>query len=400
MERKTMNQIRIITVGGTRTISEELLEGVRYCLKENFDGRPIAQSELTALDMADLYICLPSRLSELADIISRDKVLGLELVPVPEFFVRVARIPEGETVYVFHNIVRGGQPLVKNCIEVGIKHLQFDFIAYHEMSRPEVIEKLQQANYIIGIENLVGAKGVLKTEYKEFLKTDVTIISAQRIPTLEAASQLRVCFSSFKHRETSLKVSEISNELKHEMDTILAVTRSVAQSLESSLITMSKLEENMKSETILLEQVTEMTGGLVHSVADIGSIADTIRQISSQTNLLSLNATIEAARVGEQGRGFAVVAKEVGKLAEESRKSIETIRCTISNVENAVSVIAPAIHSLSEEISANQQQFAAVSQGAKNDNRNLVSVFTTFENINAISEALLKTTQHLIKEAG
>lgn len=70
-------------------------------------------------------------------------------------------------------------------------------------------------------------------------------------------------------------------------------------------------------------------------VGEIRTLTNVIANISEETNLLALNASIEAARAGDMGKGFAVVAGEVGKLAEETAKSIVSIQTTVEKVEDA-----------------------------------------------------------------
>ncbi len=99
------------------------------------------------------------------------------------------------------------------------------------------------------------------------------------------------------------------------------------ENIQGAIRKMSSLNRTVEQSAAQLYRLNERS-------AEIGEIVTIIRDIASQTGLLSLNASIEAARAGEQGRGFAVVANEVKKLAEQSNQSAARIAELVQAIQS------------------------------------------------------------------
>ncbi len=132
--------------------------------------------------------------------------------------------------------------------------------------------------------------------------------------------------------ELATKVTEINNKLES------SVGQTIVMDSKNKEVTKA-FEEVIKmfalSNQATVESVKQMKT-LLQKSESIGSIVDTIRELTNQTNLLALNASIEAARAGEHGRGFSIVANEFKVLGEQSDEAAGNIQNIIDEISGLI----------------------------------------------------------------
>jgi methyl-accepting chemotaxis protein len=187
---------------------------------------------------------------------------------------------------------------------------------YHQQNNDTYV--LQTGAYIDTLESLMG---------------EVISIVSKQINTSKQHTEQEICSLTDTFSKMAKKIGVLLEKQKNNDDDaainllllgVKAILKGVVCDLSKSLAADQGITHEV---TVLSEHTIKLDG-----------MANEVRKIAGDINLLSLNASIEAARAGENGRGFAVVADEVRKLAHTSASTGEKIKKTVEEIDIAMKI--------------------------------------------------------------
>ncbi|WP_245580513.1 methyl-accepting chemotaxis protein [Azonexus hydrophilus] len=193
-------------------------------------------------------------------------------------------------------------------------------------------------------------------------QSDATSAMAAAIEELTVSSN-HISDSARDTSQDSVAAVELSGQGSARVDQASQAIQQISETVSDASTRIHALEERAKQ---------------------ISSIANVIKDIAGQTNLLALNAAIEAARAGEQGRGFAVVADEVRKLAERTSLATTEIEQMIVGIQGDTVGAVEAMNAALPEV----QQGVALASSASDSLRAIEDgARRTLERIGEVADA-------------
>ena len=204
--------------------------------------------------------------------------------------------------------------------------------------------------------------------------------------------------------QTSTAIGQISDSSQNQYNAVKQVAvgidqtaRAVEEVSDSARISSrhaqeaSKLVEDGRGR---IKNMLESVNSIASNAKEISKITGVIGQIAAQTNMLSLNAAIEAARAGEAGKGFAVVAEEVGKLADNSGRSVNEINSLIAKADQetargveAASIVGQSIEKIAQGANDSEKMAQAIAAAMEQQSSAVTEIRASVEELSQIGEA-------------
>lgn len=292
-DNMSTSDFKIIAVGSNEVLAKEIADAVTLILGERILIDTCLAENLKTDLAGDLFVCNRSQVNTLLKIIPVDKIIILNLTPTTQFFVDMAKIPEGETVHVFNNRLPYALQLIDLCTEMHIKHVQFIPIAYEEMEESQITSLLGEARYIVGVDKLLGEEVLFSDKYKDCLRTDITVIGAKRVAAIQSACALVKWVFLRMQKDISSRVWFLTENLNKTMQTPGIANHE--------------------------EKLNEMADELKELASESGKIAETMQNTILQSIMAQFNAKQDTeANLSQADGTMQDVQTLLGKLKEFS----------------------------------------------------------------------------------
>lgn len=213
----------------------------------------------------------------------------------------------------------------------------------------------------------------------------------------ESASQVTAGSDDLANAAQSL--AEGSESQAAAVQELLATATTVAEQVEENRDYSEKSAEQTKEVNSMMGEskrqmalMKEAMNQIKESSNKVVGIIQTIEDIADQTNLLSLNATIEAARAGEAGKGFAVVAGEIGSLANESARAVNTTReligISLNEIERGSALAEEVVDAIDRAVEKVDEVNHMIQNSAQNAMIQMQSVNQIRDGVEEISQSV------------
>jgi methyl-accepting chemotaxis protein len=269
---------------------------------------------------------------------------------------------------------------------------------FNKLFKDGVMEEKRTSETIL--KDLLEIAGVVKLSTKEMSQTVDDIESSSHvINTAVNEIALGTGDSATNIQDQTAMTNTIQKSIHQVGDhstTMVHIAEDSQKALIDGIHIIDKLQDHSSTVERTNHEVIITMNKLQGKTEEVRTIASIIHNISNKTNLLALNASIESARAGEAGKGFAVVAEEIRLLAEQTKKSTESISVILDELALDANDSAESAKEVTNVSTEQVQLIKTASKGFEQVKSMMVKLTETTKEVDKMIDDLYDSNNQIV----